>query len=533
VDNLYGQKFILCRKPPKGKAFKAIDSGIDWLADHFAKTLIPPKVGPDGRMSFGIGNVYGSNMYYFYGVERVGLACGYKYFGENDWYKMAAEYILRRQRTNGRWDGGWADGKNVGATAYALLFLVRGRRPVIINKLQHSGDWNNRPRALANLSRDMSRRFEADVNWQIINFAAPVEDWHDAPVVLISGAKPVKFTDKQLDQLRTFVWQGGTLLSVTECNGAGFTKTMRGVYAKLFPRYELTKCAADHEVYSIHCDLHGSPPLEMVSNGIRPLAIHTSYDLLKYWQLNSVRLAAGQRAFETAVNIMMLVSDKGSFRHRGATSWPSRPDETPRGKKVRIARLKFPGNYDPEPLAYERFSRRMAREVGVAVEVAGPMDIADLPGSKADLAVLAGTGTITLAPEEVIALKKFVTGGGTVLFDAAGGSDAFATSARATIRALAGEQPLRRLPADSPLYRRKGKGMEIARVTYRRATATDDHTPRLRGAEVAGRAALLLSGEDLLCGLVGYASHRIDGYAPQSAFELLRNIALNAADARR
>ena len=58
--------------------------------------------------------------YTLYGIERVGLASGFKYFGKHDWYRELAGADRRRGSTT---DGTWGD---VVDTAYALLFLAAG-----------------------------------------------------------------------------------------------------------------------------------------------------------------------------------------------------------------------------------------------------------------------------------------------------------------------------------------------------------------------------------------------------------------------
>jgi hypothetical protein len=35
--------------------------------------------------------------YTLYGIERVGLASGFKYFGENDWYRKLAQKLVHLQ----------------------------------------------------------------------------------------------------------------------------------------------------------------------------------------------------------------------------------------------------------------------------------------------------------------------------------------------------------------------------------------------------------------------------------------------------
>ncbi len=506
-DNLFVDKFVKCDADLE---FKPITRGLDWMEENFEKTL------KDG------GRLY----YYLYGVERVGLACGYKYFGKADWYKLGTQRLLS-QRKDGE---GWGSIKN---TSFALLFLARGRHPVLVNKLEYDADWNNRPRDAANLTRWISRSFERPVNWQIINLDVPVSEWHDAPILYLSGTEDPDFSDDQLDKLRRYVGQGGTLLTVTECGGSGFRKGIRDVYRKLFPDYELRRCGPRHDIYSVYFKTHGRPVLWEVSNGVRPLAFHCDQDLPRDWQTN--RYATGARSFEAAANMYLYVTDKGALRARGTSPWPVNvPDGA--SSRVTVARIAWSGNDDPEPLAYERFARMMALHADTQVNLIGPVPAGEIPDG-AQLAVLTGTGKLTLNDDQKAALKAFVEGGGTLLVDPAGGDEAFADSARDLLNKQFGR--LRPLAPSAEVYHLPGH--QIDKVSYRRKTRVmlgGSRRPTLVAAEVDGRTAVFFSRVDLTAGLVGYPATTVQGYEPGSVlepgspFKIVRNITLYAAGKR-
>ena len=102
---------------------KELDKGLAWLDASFKPN---------------------SNGYYMYGVERVGLASGLKFFGTTNWYKTGAMTLLKSQGKEGQWNGDFIGANGNRGTAYALLFLARGRNPVLFNKLEYAGPWDAR-----------------------------------------------------------------------------------------------------------------------------------------------------------------------------------------------------------------------------------------------------------------------------------------------------------------------------------------------------------------------------------------------------
>ena len=510
IDNLHNQAALTCKG---GAELPAVKRGMDYLASHFSEIR--------NRVWF---------YYTLYGSERVALATGFKYFGKHNWYKEGRDELLtghHRQLPDGSWDygaGSLGGGKNT-STAYALLFLVRGSRPVVFNRLEYDGDWNNRPRSLANLTRWFSNEFENDLHWQIVNFKVKVEEWHDAPLLVITGATEPTFTDAQIEQLRTFVYQGGTIFSINECGSARFKKAMKAAYEKIFPGRTMKTLTGDHEIYSTQYKLNGRPQLMEISNGVRPLAIHTDLDLARYWQLGNYR--GNPAYYRAAANIVAYVSAKaalaGHLRSRGTSMWPDEPRRRPR-LTVKVARLSHNANCDPEPLAWERFARQIGQDEGIKVEVLGPMEASDLEGSEASLAVMTGTGKLELTAAQKAGIKAWLDAGGTLLVDAAGGNEAFAESAEAALLEICEQKTVKLLASSADVY--SVKGYEIRQAGYRHESSGP---PRLRTVMYKNRMAVYFSRGDITEGLLGIQCHSVKGYTPRTASAIARNVLILAS----
>src|SRR5438128_912844 len=59
-----------------------IEKGLKWMSDHFNKV---------------------DNYYTWYGVERIGVASGLKYFGNVNWYQHGADHMVASQNKEGAW----------------------------------------------------------------------------------------------------------------------------------------------------------------------------------------------------------------------------------------------------------------------------------------------------------------------------------------------------------------------------------------------------------------------------------------------
>jgi hypothetical protein len=516
-DKLFLADYVECKR---AKPLPALEKGLEWLNRNFQRSLQSSQERQE---------------YFLYGVERVGLAGGYKYFGTIDWYLLGRKLLLDRQQENGSWkrDDAIAD------TAFALLFLARGRQPVLVNKLEFPGDWNNRPRELASLTRWLSHQFESTAHWQITNLRVPVEELHDAPILFLSGARQIDLDSEDIAKLRAFVLQGGYLLSLTANRWPAFEKGIRRIYQEVFPEYPLVALEENHPIYScMYKNFQGRPKLYMMSNGVRPLAVHIEDDLAKSWQLNAWKNKP--RDYEIAANIVRyVVGGVKDLPPRGVSHWPQPPEE-PVSRAVGLVRLRYKGNWDPEPMAYVRFAAQLARDEALRLDIE-MLDVRDIAKAQARVASLTGTSPLALDEKQVAALKAWLAAGGTLLVDAAGGNREFAASAQALLKKMFSDLTPSPLAKDVGLFTLKDHA--VTEFRFRRAIRSEGKTESKRRwglramavppAQAQGPVGgVLFSAEDITAGLLGYPSGVVDGYHPANAYAIVRNLLLTAGDVK-
>jgi hypothetical protein len=507
-----------------------ISNGLDWLGANFS-------------------DVFTSKNEYFalYALEELGAASGRKYFGNRDWYAQGADSLVRTQKDDGSWNLSVAD------TSFAILFLTHGRAPVGMNKLQYfvsngdqpgEGDWNQRPRDLANFDRWMGKQVELDrlLNWQVVNLNARAAELHDASILYVTGDKALGLSDADKAKLKMFIQQGGMMLFNSDCGSAEFSTSVKQLAAELFPEIgEFRELPMDHCILKNEQFLGSQwddPPIVLgLSNGVRELMVLLpKADASRAWQAQLS--SSHEDLFELGADLLLYASDKQNIREKGDSFIVEPSSRIQATRTLKVARLRYPGMWDPEPGGWPRLSAVMHNRDQLDLQVVPITLSPNLDLTPYKIVDITGSGHIKLDTDDWIQLHSFVENGGTLIVDAAGGSQVFNDDVKTQLQttffdeAAQLDQPLR---PGHILYSQIGS--KIDEVEYRnfaRHVLQDNlKMPRIRGIKISDRIGVFYSAEDISAGLVGEPVDGIVGYAPDSATALMEHMILYAESGGR
>lgn len=466
--------------------------------------------------------------YTLYGVERVGLASGFKYFGAHDWYRELARQIMAAQLP----DGSWAGNARV-ETPYMLLFLARGRHPIMMNKLRFSTFWANRPHDVENLARFASHEIERPLNWQVIPLEHDWIDWTDSPILYLASHKRIySIDDADAKKIRQFVMAGGLLFTQADGDSPEFDRFAHDLAHTVFPEYEMEDVPPSHAIYSVLEAVKPIVPLKMVTNGVRILMLHSPQDISKYWERRDSKM--GERFFSLGLNLFVYAAGKQDFRNRLDKTYVAPVSAAP-AQRVKLARLQYAGEWDPEPYAWTRFANVFQRQTGYALDVA-TVPVHDLKPGTFPIAHLTGVYDYTFTAADIDALRGYVAGGGVLLIDACGGPGAFDRSFRDTLlpSAFPGVTP-QILSPTHPLLALGPQGMaDLSKPKFRRSAieVLGPHSGHLMELRY-GRGHVIFTPLDVTSGLLGTNTWGILGYSPDYAQSLVQNLILWTLDGQK
>lgn len=493
-----------------------LEAGLTWLeqGDH--------AISAGGEASHYVG-------YDLFAIQRVGIASGFKYLGAHDWYRELAGKAVANQWPNGAWGRGAEGEDTVIDTAYVLSFLSQGRHPVFMNKLRFDGYWRNRPSDVASLTRFASRNTERPLNWQVVTFAHGWEDWLDCPVLYIASHKAPGMTEEDFGKLRSFVEAGGLIFTHADAGSEEFTQWVNDtLIPRIAPGRAIKPLSDGNPIFHVNYDISaGAVKLMGVDNGSRLLLVHSPRDLSKAWQGKFEKVKP--EAFRIGLNIYLYAAGKVERSNPFATPVLPEPPVS-QGPAMPVARVRYGGNWNPEPYAWARLTRACRWDTGLSIAPT-PVDLSQLGACTAPLAELTGTASQTFDDADARAVHDYVRSGGVLLIDPCNGSGDFTQSVKDLLAKAFPNQPLADMPANAPIF--KGLG----------ATPNDFGAPRLTPyarehlrlspphlmAIQSGKGAVIFCPLDLTVGLLGAHTWPIMGYDPASSLKMVENALVCAA----
>lgn len=530
----------------------SLDRALTWLGRNFSVRRNP------GRR--GMGQVW--HYYYLYGLERVGRLTARRFIGEldpHDWYREGAEYLIRNQDPfSHSWTGqNTAEDNPHIATSMALLFLSKGRRPVLMAKLTHGPgeDWDNHENDMANLTARVEKLWDIDLTWQILNpESATVDDLLQAPVLFLSGSKSPDL-DGTAQKMRDYIDRGGFLFAESCClDGSRFEEGFRKYLDKVFPEkeYRLRRAGPEHPLWRVEELVRPESPyvgrLWTVEYGCRTCVVFSEIDLSCYWELyGRIGRPTFPETIEKRLNDAMAV---------GVNVLAYATNREPKGKEasfvatidaaelaaagsrgtIQIAKLQHGGGCNDAPGALVNLLRTAAQgELKLQVSTNEFQITADDPNLKRFvLAFMHGRHDFRFTPKEQESLREYLTNGGTLFADSICASPQFAAAFQREIKQVLPDSQLERIPVTDTLFRDSAGGSDIRKVKRRDpverqadqplATRTREVEPELLGIKIDGRWAVIFSPYDISCALEQHEAMECRGYTREDAARIGLNV---------
>lgn len=496
---------------PGTKVSLELRKGLRWLDENF--NLDDPAEASDWY-------------YYMWTIQRVGHASGYRMFNDIDWHARVTRRVLDRQESDGTWTG--PKGKLL-SSGFAVLYLSQANASLAISKVRFDGAWNNRPHDLWNFADYLSNAIERASIWQIVDLDLPARTLIESPLLYLATHERFSFTEDQVSNLRSYLDAGGMLLTNPDQADTRFVSSQRQLIKALFGEDRpLESIGKEHAFYDLYKPVLSRAPMRMVHNGIRPLIVQFDTDIGGDLQTGDTR----SETFALLANIYLFATSKDTSRGRLENEHVVQRNMTPK-LKLSAARLQHGGTYDPEPAALGQLKAILANDHDIDLEI-----LTLPPGKLTDqkVAFMTFLGDGELSDEQAAAIGTWIDGGGTLWLDAAGGLKDAVDSMYVAARKIA-KVPKKRMPVpldiEHPIISGRGLpgGYNNKRVQYRLYVLQrigGATWPRLLAFERNGRPAIIVSTDDLTCGLAGLRHWGIWGYTPTSARKLVVNGMLTA-----
>lgn len=520
-----------------------------WIADRFTIQFAP------------------KTFYHLYGLERAGRLTGERFIGDHDWYREGCEYLTSPgvQKANGAFFlGGVYDQWPLVSTSFGLLFLSKGRTPVLISKMVHFSrergddrDWNNDRNDLRHLvpfcgeqlfkgvplawqSFDIQRPLDAIQRRRPINdddIADIAAELMQSPILYITGHRDPnqRFTALERKVIAKYVDSGGFIFAEACCDSGEFDKGFKDLVKDdaLWPDNDLSPLDGKHPVWSSNFLVKPDDktyPLYGISRGCKTILIYSPNDMSCFWEKNlqEDRTGRGHLAFRLGANIVAYATGKEPPKPRltpvDVVRVKDEPGRVPRGH-LEVAQIYHRGDWNPAKHAMRNLMDHVNRHAGVdVVRTTKKIQIHTEDLSKHKFLYMQGRAAFDFPEEDLKALRFNLTHGGLLFADASCGKIEFDQAFRAFAKQLFPGKELERVPVKDFLFSSKLTGIDLDETTIRgRIKSGEDPrsmAPFLEGIRVDGRWAVLYSKYDIGCALERHSTSDCLGYTPESAYRI-------------
>jgi hypothetical protein len=570
---------IRCGQLDPHRTFSRIDLALNSLDKSLIRQL---KTGPAW---WNINNTNSDRIhglhwvhYNLFAVENVGRFLGRRHIGQYDWYKEGTTSLLQQLR---EYRTHWADrsGETILETACAVSFLAKGRRPLVVSKIENrrSSGWNQHPYDVDHLLRFAESRWNFPLGWQNIALdSVTTEELLQSPVLYFSDHQtPLTGNDTEMEKiaekLRRYLELGGFIVAESiegdKNFETGFQELMRLVFPE--PGYELTLLDASHPVWSMETPIEPDQRRPIMginaacrTNVIYIPAVQGKPSLSCLWEIaridgrNEFYAPKVQRQVENGLGIGLNIlayalDNERKYRDQITTpesSSSQRISDTGIRRGCLFLGLLTHGETNSVPRALPNLLRWVELNLGLPVTNQIDTVQADSPElSEYPVLFMFGRRAFQFLPEQRELLRQHLERGGFLFSGSVCSSKSFSESFMDEMNRIFPNSPLQLVPPDDPFFSDVFGGFDIETLELRQSeqspnravvTTIRKEQPELYGIRLPNenRWAVIFSPHDIACSLEmssfdGSVFSGCRGYSPRSAIQIAVNFLLYSLEA--
>jgi hypothetical protein len=405
--------------------------------------------------------------------------------------------------------------------------------------------WKSYDKDAFNLVDLANKRLKDGNNYQYATrpLASKGFDPVDIPILYMTGDYDFTLTDSEVENLRKFLLDGGTIIFNAARGRDEFSKAVARELRRVFPQKPLMRLPLDHPIFNsfyritdVTMHINGVPstqPPEVYSMdvGTRAAAILVPGGLGTALTTDGPyhsggKHIVGEKAKRLGVNLvayMLGMTEYGKFL---AQEFPVFAEKTRGGDVFRYCQVRYSGSWDVNPAIQNSLLRGLKTNTTVEVDYAPHTVALDDPEiGRFPLLWMTGHYEFSLTKAEAAGLADYLKRGGMLVVTSAGGLKPFDRGFRREMQKVFPEGRLVKLPPTHPLFVGGWNGIE--RVVYTPMALKDNDTleyPDFYGLFVDGRLAVLYTPHDIMSGINRESNAYAKGVSADDALRLGLNI---------
>ena len=173
------------------------------------------------------------------------------------------------------------------------------REEFVFGQIIHGGDWDPDPSAVVNLLKSVRQNSALDVQFKRGDIDLRKVDAFRYPFLYMTGHHDFKLTDDEVSALRSYLSNGGVLLSDACCGRESFDQAFRREIGRVLTKSKLQKLSVGHPIFSSLYTIRNvrytdmlrqnqpdltEPHLEGITIGGVLAVIYSKYDLGCGWE---------------------------------------------------------------------------------------------------------------------------------------------------------------------------------------------------------------------------------------------------------